>query len=88
MMATYIPANINHDVLIRLTDTGREYLRQHDQAWRLTPGFSSAEAPDGWSRWQLWELMQVFGPALYLGGAPPFETAIKIEVSEKLMAVK
>ena len=63
--------NINDYVCVRLTDEGRKILTQQH---RHVP----AEDSDGYSKWQLWELMSVFGQHLYNGCIVPFEMTIKI----------
>jgi DNA-binding MarR family transcriptional regulator len=73
--------NVNNCVRVRLTDKGREILRQnHDALWKgrreYTPTVTEDE--DGWSKWQLWALMQEFGPHMWLGGVVPFETEIEV----------
>lgn len=77
--------NINDMVLVKLTDVGREILkRQHVEFWagtgrpaphEYTP---TAEDAEGWSRWQLWCLMQDLGPHVGNGLPLPFETTIRI----------
>lgn len=37
------------------------------------------EDSDGWSSWQLWNLMQELGPHIYIGCEIPFETTIEFE---------
>jgi hypothetical protein len=66
-----IEYNINHNVRVRLTGRGRKILRQtgpHDS--KATPD------ADGWSEFQLWHLMETFGPHLYLGCEVPFNPDI------------
>lgn len=71
--------NINHHVWVQLSKTGRKiHLDEHIKS--ASP--YSYEAPkeiEGWSRWQLWHLMEMFGPHIYNGAELPFETTIKIE---------
>lgn len=80
--------NLNDHVWIRLTDKGRAMLREQDANWsrlyatsygRLAVAEKQEAENDGWSRWQLWSLIQSFGAALYLGCNPPFETTIRLE---------
>lgn len=67
--------NINNSVRVKLTDTGRHHNRQEHP--RSAPFLK--EDADGWSRWQLWDLMHTFGSLLSLGaGRLPFETEIEI----------
>ena len=79
--------NVNGKDRVRLTDKGREILReQHENLYRALrdPGAPTweyvppTEDADGWSEWQLWDLMSRFGPYIHLGFDPPFETNIRI----------
>jgi len=83
--------NINDDVWVRLTDSGRaEMERQHVELFAesytsaglpLPPMWKPEEDADGWSRWQLHVLMNTFGHLLVNGTAPlPFETTIRVMV--------
>lgn len=74
----HLDFNINHDVLVRLTDRGHRALRQI--GYRAMP----LTSPEGLSRWQLWNLMNVFGP--HIGpchGDTPFETTITLCLPSK-----
>lgn len=78
--------NINKYVRVRLTDRGREILRRRDADLRLLlPTYMPAQAAeeDGWSKWQLRDLMSTFGEHIGLGGPVPFETDIEIAVDEQ-----
>lgn len=80
-----IEFNINEWVQVRLTDVGRAELhRQREELnKRLKRPFMHSivnEDADGWSRWQMWNLMQRLGHLCGLGTQIPFETAIRIEV--------
>jgi hypothetical protein len=84
-----ISFNINHFVRVRLTDRGRaELRRQHDElnAPRVAAGYPPfpflLKEVDGWSRWQLHELMQQLGPLCCVGFDPPFETTIVLEAED------
>jgi hypothetical protein len=57
--------NLNDDVKVKLTDYGRDLLAKK----RLT------RQPDeaGYTKFQLWELMNIFGEHLYNGCSIPFE---------------
>jgi len=78
-----ITFNVNHYVWVRLTDRGRELLRQREQAlWPNGRRFQLPPRPTderGFERWQLWELMQELGHGWVLGMEVPFETDIEIE---------
>jgi hypothetical protein len=78
--------NVNNYVRVKLTDEGKRAHRiWHDNlysnvsqekrdAWYAPP----KEDADGWSKWQLWTLMQEVGWACSNGMNTPFETEIEI----------
>ena len=84
--------NINHNVYVKLTDEGRRLHRKahdelHDHIRTVTPKHLTAypyeyhppaEDEDGWSKWQLWELMASFGAHMHNGCTVPFELNIRI----------
>lgn len=81
--------NLNDYVWIKLRDNGRAILRARDARWSQLYATSYGYLPiaeqqeaehDGWSCWQLWSLIEIFGPALGLGCDPPFETAIRLSM--------
>lgn len=78
--------NINDRVRVKLTERGREVLRiNHQRRYgsRATE-FDTREVKedaDGWSEWQMWDLMHEFGGSMYNGCSVPFETWIGIDAS-------
>lgn len=68
--------NISDSVRVKLTTLGREIVKA-----KFGPRFTVKEK-DGWSTWQLWELMEVFGPYIETGRDLPFETEIEIVEEE------
>ena len=61
--------DINDHVWIRLTDKGREILREdHRRLNAMFPhltdhGYDGVPAEvKGWSKWQMWKIMKDFGP--------------------------
>jgi hypothetical protein len=70
--------NMNDTVLVRLTPEGHEQYRKSWNELRLEPPPLKSEE-DGWTRFQLWDLCNTFGPALYNGSRVPFETTIRLE---------
>jgi hypothetical protein len=81
--------NINDYVRVKLTPEGVEYLRQkHENSLadchkRGFPGFpfkTPVTDKDGWSNWQLWDLMSSFGADIGPGRSLLFETEIEIPV--------
>ena len=89
-------STINDPVWVRLTDKGREQLQADWDEWlaSLHPGAAKVfdkdaltgkcitERDDGWSRWQLWDLMSTFGEHVYPGAQTPFETEIRLTEPE------
>lgn len=75
--------DVNGFVKVRLTKKGHAiHHATHDLVMgplkyehRFVP---LVEDMEGWSEWQLWELMRVFGQYLYQGCEMPFETFILI----------
>lgn len=78
--------NINDYVWIKLTSKGQEFLLNKEKS--LTDKFNhdfsglytnKEKDTEGYSQWQLWELMNVFGEQLQIGiKGLLFETTIKI----------
>jgi hypothetical protein len=77
--------NINSTVLVKITPSGREKImenRRHTAKYLHQQAAAQVlhiiEDADGWSRWQLWGLMQEFGHMLRSGQSSPFETTIRL----------
>lgn len=76
--------NINHYVKVKLTDVGREELKRQHESFnlqlngRLGEWKGVVEDSEGYSRWQMWDLMNRFGRMLELGRQCPFDTKIII----------
>ena len=76
--------NINDVVKVRLTEYGRKIHRgNHQKFWSMlgkcdVKYFPPEEDENGWSEWQLWDLMNEFGKHVGLGSKLPFETEIEI----------
>lgn len=64
--------NINHYVRVKLTDYGKEILKKNDLEFLHKPD------EDGFSKWQLWVLMETFGKYTHLGYELPFGANIEI----------
>lgn len=76
--------NVNDYVYVKLTDVGIEELeRQHKELIEHHPNYTSPFiAPktddEGYSKFQLWDLMSRLGHLCKLGCRQPFETTIKL----------
>ena len=72
--------NVNHKVKVKLTEIGHKIHRaDFDQLGMKSITYQPPqEDKRGWSEWQMWELMRLFGPHLYNGCNVPFETEIQI----------
>ena len=65
--------NVNDYVYIQLLPLGRRRLMKNNYDVA-----SIKEDEDGWSKWQMWKLMQVLGPCV-LGFESPFKPQIRFE---------
>lgn len=83
--------NINSRVRVKLTPAGMKHHRlNHDEqmddcvrrGFPTYPYHPPQEDGDGWSEWQLWHLMSLFGPIMSMGSDPPFEMVIEIPDEE------
>lgn len=77
------PFNLNEYVRVKLTKRGHELLEaQHRDLQAAVPAVGEYKPPkeeEGWSRWQLWDLMSKLGKHCIMGPPVPFETTIEIE---------
>jgi hypothetical protein len=71
---TYTVFNINSSVYVRLTEIGRAIVRDEGTVYQS----DKEEDVEGYTKWQLWELMYLFGRHLYKGCKAPFETTIRL----------
>lgn len=84
-MSDYIDFNINHYVKVKLTKEGlAEIKRQDDELRKMYPSITKFDNPkvdeDGYSKFQLWDLMGRLGHLCHIGmNGHPFETDIKIQ---------
>ena len=74
--------NINSNVWVKLTPKGHEiYKKFWEEALRgssLEKAAPAIKTDDrGWTEFQMWDLMCIFGHNLYNGCVTPFETNIK-----------
>jgi hypothetical protein len=76
--------NVNDEVRVKLTSFGRSIHRlqweAREQSVRELLGAYEPpiEDSEGWSTWQLWELMHSFGAHCFNGCIIPFEMQIDI----------
>lgn len=66
-----VKMNMNDPVWVKLTPIGKSVQGVADRL-KYSPEIL------GWSEWQLWDLMSVFGDMIYNGGDLPFETDIAL----------
>lgn len=81
-----IKFNINNYIDIKLTDIGRDELKRQHLAFfgDRVPYESPNEDSEGYSRWQLWDIMNKLGNLLGNGFEPPFMPIIKIEIKDEI----
>lgn len=81
-----IEFNVNNYVWVKLTGVGiKELERQHRELREAFPGIGGNFEPpksddEGWSKWQMHDLMNRFGHMMSCGMQVPFETTIRIDV--------
>ncbi len=70
--------NINSNVKVKLTDKGRQ-LFHSNKLYEKFPFPRTLIEDDGYSTWQLWDLMSEFGEHIWLGADNCFSTIILID---------
>lgn len=79
--------NLNDYVRVKMTDYGRQIHQVEHRELNATirkhggkglPYNPPDEDADGWSQWQLWRLMELFGPYIHMGCDNPFQPDIDI----------
>lgn len=86
MNTTGIQFNINNFVRVKLTNHGRAFHAMKHAMFNMQNGLDLKYEPpkedaDGWSSWQLHDLMHSFGEQCFTGnGEPPFDITIEIVV--------
>jgi hypothetical protein len=77
-----LPFNVNHSVHVKLNAKGIEILRKkHQELARVVPSIGPFELKTdefGFTKFQLWALMETFGAHISMGMCCPFETEILI----------
>jgi hypothetical protein len=63
--------NINDNVQVQLTERGSDIFGSHLVSINPT-------TLDGWTTFQMWDLMRIFGPHMHMGTITPFKTNIRI----------
>jgi hypothetical protein len=82
-----IDFNINNYVLVKLTNTGKNILKtEHDKMAADYPMLGEYKPPfedhDGYSRWQMWDIMGKLGSHCGHGFSLPFDTNILFEIDK------
>lgn len=66
--------NSNDRVRVKLTNRGRQILEKYYGKWIELESFVPyTQDAAGYYKFHLWELMQIFGPSMYMGMEVPFE---------------
>lgn len=63
--------NINEEVWVRLTQGGKKVYRKHFERLGMKP--IPRKEILGWSNFQMWDLMNIFGPHLHMGAKAIFK---------------
>ena len=85
-MSDFMKFNMNDKVKVKLTEHGRKVHREEHEKLFAGQKYSHVYSPpeedsDGYSTWQMWQLMSSFGEWIYMGCAIPFDTNILVEKS-------
>ena len=84
-----IDFNLNEYVLVKLNGLGIDISKkQHEELCDFYPSLEEFIFPvtdeEGWSKWQLWVLMNTFGEHLKMGFPLPFEATVKIDIKPSI----
>jgi hypothetical protein len=91
-MKTWVPFNVNDTVRIKVTAEGRKAIRERTddlnnflrargvEPQNLLKPRDLQEDADGWSEWQMWDVMSTLGEGMKLGAKCTFETNIQIQI--------
>ena len=83
-----IPFNVNDYVWVKLTPVGLKILeRNFYELRRAFPNLPKQFTPplmddEGYTKYQMWSLMNDFGNYMVMGGQSPFETDVIFETKE------
>jgi len=83
-----IAFNTNNYIKIKLTSVGEEIYREYYQDlpdWIGPPPLTKDD--EGYSEFQLWEVMRIFGAGMYNGCNIPFETEIFLTFPDNRLSV-
>lgn len=83
----YKKFNINKSVKVKLTRHGIAVYKEHYANIGLTDVTINID-DEGYSKFQMHDLMSIFGSSMYMGGNLPFQTEILIEESPRKEEVK
>ena len=84
--------NINDCIKIKITDYGFEILEeQHQELIDRVPMYNvpfeevkPKVDSEGWTRMQMWEVFEIFGPYMGMGQKPAIEIDIMIPLEEQI----
>jgi len=74
--------NINNNVWVKLNDYGMLIHKKHYNKYK-TEYIPPHKDDEGWSKFQLWTLMSIYGKYMYNGCNIPFETDILFNVPQE-----
>lgn len=68
-----IEYNLNENVHVRLNNTGRNIYKNHMQSLNSNLSTEPEVDENGYTKFQLWDLMHIFGKYISLGLPTPFD---------------
>lgn len=75
-MSDYVSFNVNSSVLVRLTPEGEKHYISYLNRYHVDPNRSVNSDADGYVKFQLWDLMKIFGSEMFMGNDLMFKTKI------------
>lgn len=64
--------NINDHVWVHLNDHGKKVFEASRASLETVLGYKPKAPDHGWCKFQMWCLMETFGPVLWMGAEVPF----------------
>lgn len=78
-MLEYAKANLNDYIKVKLTEYGRAVYKNHYAKYNLEgPKLNVDE--EGYTKFQMWDFMHIFGDTMRMAGDLPYELNVEIQI--------
>ena len=83
-----VKTNINYKIWVKLTPEADKIYHDHWHQYDEILGRAGYEPPklvkvNGWTEFQMWDFMHIFGWDFHIGMGGPIETSVQIEVEDE-----